>query len=270
MSKQKPNQLIYDTTIPYLDFNFKKFSNKATIKGYLFASSLEDLDRFLFFQRWVYHIFEPNKKWAIKEFLSQINRESKAEWKERLSQTFDWEEQEKVISELVLPRIVNRYTIYIRDMADQVIHLTKPAEDVERKYDLSNYPKIKKFYKEHLGIPLYLTANEENLAGQIMTIRNLIVHNFNYIPDNYVAKFYNWKELECIKQDDDIFYIELAFSSLDKLGNFLSKSVADIDNRISEKYNIEQYYFDEEDVPAEEKSDYETTDEEYADEDEEL
>jgi len=119
-----------------------------------------------------------------------------------------------------------------------------------------------------LGFPLYLTANEENLAGQIITIRNLIVHNFNYIPDDYIAKFYNWKELECIKQDDDIFYIELDFSSLDKLGNFLSKSVADIDNRISEKYNMEQYYFNEEEMPAEEKSSYDIADEDFFDEDE--
>jgi hypothetical protein len=57
---------------------------------------------------------------------------------------------------------------------------------------------------------------------------------------------------------------------LDNLGNFLSKSVAEIDDRISEEYEIEQYYFDEEDVPEEERSSYEydIEDEDFFDEDE--
>jgi hypothetical protein len=153
--------------------------------------------------------------------------------------------------------------IYIRDIAEQVVRITQRTEDTNEKIDLSNYPKIKKFFRERIGIPLYLTAEEENLAGQIITIRNLVVHNFNYIPDNYTTKFSNWKELACITQDDDIFYIDLDFSSLDNLGNFLSKSVANIDDRISEKYGIEQYYFDEEDVPEEEKSLYDFDDEDF-------
>lgn len=268
MTKPKPDQLVYDTTVPYLDFNFRKFSKKATIIGCVFASSLEELDRFLFFQRWVYHIFEPKKEWAIKKFLSQIDHENKAEWKQSLSQTFDWKEQEKIVSELIFTRIANRYLIYIRDIAEQVIRLAKLAEDSNARIDLSNYPKIKRFYRERTKIPLYLAANEENFAGQIITIRNLVVHNFNYIPDNHIEKFHNWKELKCIKKDDDVFYIDLDFSSLDNLGNFLVKSVADIDNRIAEKYSIKQYYFDEEDVPKEEKLLYDIEDEGFFDEDE--
>ena len=80
------------------------------------------------------------------------------------------------------------------------------------------------------------------------------MHSISFIPDNYVTKFHNWKDLECLKQDADILYIQLDFSSLGKLGNFLVKSVADIDNRLSEKFNIESYYFDEKDIPVNEKS----------------
>jgi hypothetical protein len=160
--------------------------------------------------------------------------------------------------------------IYIRDIAEHVARRTKLSEGTNLKIDLSNYPKVKRFFREKLEFSLYLTPEEENLAGQIITIRNLIVHNFNYIPDRFLTKFYNWKELACIKQDDDVFYIELDFSSLDNLGNFLSKSVAEIDDRISEEYEIEQYYFDEEDVPEEERSSYEydIEDEDFFDEDE--
>jgi hypothetical protein len=57
----------------------------------------------------------------------------------------------------------------------------------------------------------------------------------------------------------------LDFSTLGNLGNFLAKSVADIDDRVSKKYNIEQYYFDEEDVPEEEKSLYDIDDEDFFD-----
>jgi hypothetical protein len=78
------------------------------------------------------------------------------------------------------------------------------------------------------------------------------VHGLSSIPENYETKFNNWMDIECIKQDSDLLIIELDFSSLNILGNFLVKSVADIDKRLSEKFDIERYSFDEEDVPENE------------------
>jgi hypothetical protein len=161
--------------------------------GYIFASSLEQLDQFLFFQRWIYHVFEPKKEWAVKRFLSQIDRKLRVEWKKNLDHTFDWNAQEKIVSELLFTRVVNYYLIYIRDIAEHVARRTKLSEGTNLKIDLSNYPKVKRFFREKLEFSLYLTPEEENLAGQIITIRNLIVHNFNYIPDRFLTKFYNWK-----------------------------------------------------------------------------
>jgi len=86
----------------------------------------------------------------------------------------------------------------------------------------------------------------------------------NFIPDNYLSKFHDWKKLECIKKDDDILCIQLDFSSLGKLGNFLVKSVADIDNRMSERYSIDRYYFDEEDIPENEISPTEIIEEDFS------
>jgi len=253
MSKNKENRNIYKTTVPFLEFNFRQYSKKATLIGIAFAQYIEQIDRFLFFERWVYHCFEPNKKWAIENFVNQEKElephQTTKHLQEYYRKLFGWEEQEKIIAELLFMMIVNRYTIYIRDIVGQCINITELEQKQSRKFDLSSFPKIKAFYKDFLSIPLFTTTEEEKFVEQILAIRNLIVHSYNDIPDKFVTKFHNWKDLGCIKQDSDLLIIQLDFPSLNKLGNFLVKSVADIDARLSEKFNIAFYYFDEEDMP---------------------
>ena len=109
---------------------------------------------------------------------------------------------------------------------------------------------MKRFRKE-LGLPLYLTPEDERLANQIVTIRNILVHNISVIPDRYLGRFTNWQELGCIRQDSDLLIIQMNLSCLDKLGNFLSKSIADIDSRAASQFDLEEYYFEEGDKPTE-------------------
>lgn len=217
MENNLENYFKYETTVPFLQFNYRQYSDKATIIGLVFAQSTEEIDRFLFFQRWVYHCFEPHKKWAIDNFVIQNKEvepnETKKSLKKYYQKLFGWEEQEKIIAELIFTRIVNWYTIYIKDIAGQALYRAELEKKHNKKFDLSSYSKVKAFYKDYLNAPLYTQPEDENLAGQILTIRNLIVHSLSYIPDNYVTKFHNWKDLECIKQDADILYIQLDFSS---------------------------------------------------------
>lgn len=243
MTKPKA-KYAYETTIPYLDFNFRKFSKKATLEGIVFAQSLEEIDRFLFFERVIYHYFEPTKESVISGFLEQVDNESE-DWNKHFQEIFDWKEQEKIVSELIFTRIVNWYTVYLVEMAHHVIKKTNPALIADAKKNLRTFPRLKKYYRNKLDTPLCITAQDEILTDQIITLRNLIVHNLHHVPDKYMPKFHNWQKLGCIKRNSDVLYIELDFSSLERLGNFLSKSIADIDKRISQNFDLDTYYFDE-------------------------
>ena len=64
--------------------------------------SIEEIDGFLFFQRWVYHCFKPHKKWAIDTFVEQEKesdpKQTKKSLQEYYQRLFSWKEQEKIIS----------------------------------------------------------------------------------------------------------------------------------------------------------------------------
>lgn len=253
MNRTNNPKYIYETTIPYLDFNYRKHSNKATIIGYVFAQEIEKIDRFLFFIRAIYHVFEPSKDTVVNGFLDQTaelsltSSNDDTDWELHFQEIFSWEEQEKVIAKLIFTQITNLYLNYITDMASYVID--KEQLQIDKKNALRSYPKIKRCFRMDLETPLHITDEEERLADQIVTLRNLVVHSLDYIPDKYYPKFHDWKNLGCIKQDSDIFHIEFDYKSLEKFGDFLSKAIADIDNRLSENHDLPSYFFDEEDVP---------------------
>jgi hypothetical protein len=62
MEKDQENRYNNKTTVPILQFNYRKHSEEGSIIAVVFAKDIEKIDRFLFFQRWVYHCFEPHKK----------------------------------------------------------------------------------------------------------------------------------------------------------------------------------------------------------------
>jgi len=86
-------------------------------------------------------------------------------------------------------------------------------------------------------------------------MRNILVHNISVIPDKYLSRFSNWQDLDCIHQDSDLLIIQMDLNCLAKFGNFLSKSVADIDSRAASKFQLDEYYFTDEDKPSEQSFD---------------
>lgn len=240
----------YDTTIPYLDFNVRKFTKKMTLIGIVFAQDVEEIDRFLFYIRVSHHYFESEKDYVINSFMSQINDDD-IDWKEHFQEIFHWNNQEKFVSVLIFTRLINMYIIYLTEMANLVIKGSYPELISESKKVLRNFPRIKKCYTDYFDTPLYLTPADESFINQLVTLRNLLVHGIGVIPDDYLTKFENWKDLGCIKQDSDVFYLDFSFTELERFGNFITNSVTDIDSRMSEKFDIPSYYFDEDDIPDE-------------------
>ena len=98
---------VFKTTIPYVDFNYRKFSDNATIPAVLFAQSMEEIDRFLFFLRGIYHYFEPFTESVISGFLLQLQEETDPSLKEDFQEIFRWSAREKLVAELILSKIVN-------------------------------------------------------------------------------------------------------------------------------------------------------------------
>ncbi len=207
-------------------------------------------------------------KTIIEGFLEQINEgnikdlKKDYNWNKHFQSLFDWEEQEELISELVFTKIVNRYITYLTDIASYTID--KNEYSLDKKALLRNFPNIKKCYREHFNTPLYLTPEVETLADQLITIRNIIVHGLNYIPDRYYPKFQNWEELGCVRQDEDILFVKFDIRSLERFGLFFTKSVADIDTRLSNNHHLDMYYIYEEDITEEYKSYTESIDEEFS------
>jgi len=78
MTGERSNNYVFDTTIPSLSFNYRKYSSKATMLAYVFAQSMEEIDKFLFYLRGIHHYFEPLKGSVIKCFLNQVSSDEKA------------------------------------------------------------------------------------------------------------------------------------------------------------------------------------------------
>jgi len=249
MTSEGPRRYIFDTTIPYVDFNYRKYSTKATLLAYVFAQSMEEIDQFLFYLRGIHHYFEPIGASVMDGFLEQVSTEDREALKEDIQGIFNWQRQERLVSELILARIVDSYVFYLIGMADHIVRRTARSSSTESFAPRRTFPQTKEYFRKEIGVPLYLTPADERLADQIVTMRNILVHNVSVIPDKYLARFANWQELQCIRQDSDLLIIQMNFSCVDQLGNFLSKSVADIDSRAASQFKLEQHLFDE-DMPA--------------------
>ena len=251
-----------ESTIAEIGFEFQEYTNKVSIIGYAFAQFLERINKFLFFIRTIYQHFEPIRDEISADFANELFRaypNDDFDWNNHFRIVFSWNEQKKFISELLFTKIANRYLTYLVDMASYVID--KNELDVDKKAWLRSFPKIKKCYRDNFNVPLFVTDEDEKLGDQLITIRNIVVHGLGYIPDNYYAKFHNWEDLQCIKQDSDILHIEFDFITLEKYGEFLAKSIAELENRLVKECSIDQYYFTEDDIPNEYESYTENIDE---------
>ena len=174
MSNSNPKKYIYDTAVPNIEFNIRGFSSKVTLIGYVFAQGLAQIDELLHFIRVQYHVFEPYRESIIKGYLDQINEgkikdlDYDYDWNKHFQTTFSWDEQEKLISELVFTKLVKRYITYLKDMASYVID--KNQFPLDKKVPLRNFPNIKKCFHDHFNTPLYLEPEDETLAGQLISM----------------------------------------------------------------------------------------------------
>jgi len=254
MSTSHESDLIFDTTIPYVDFNFRKYSHLATLPGIVFAQLMEEVDRFLFFLRTAYHFFHPFKEHTINSFLRQLEDQDDPSLDEHFRELLDWNERERLVAETLLTRIVNSYKLYLVEIG---IHINRRANSEFFDNDsppLRNFSQIRKTYREVFRVPLYLSAREERMAVQIITLRNLIVHDIGFVPDRYLGRFENWSEFECIREDGGLLFFGMNLRCLERFGNFLCQSVAHVDARLAREFELERYTFDDSDIPQDQGS----------------
>jgi hypothetical protein len=261
---------VFQTIVPNIGFEYRQFSNISTIFGYLLAMGLEEATQLTQFIRVLYHFYEPIRDSHIEDYVKQIEENQVDLGIENLREYFEgvfsWKQQERVLSEMIFTKLVDLYVYYVKIIASHV--LAKRQFNIDHRDVLRNFLNVKKCYRDIFKVPLFHSIEDEQLAEQLISLRNILVHNVNFIPDSYLPKFHNWDQLGCITQrEEEILEITLNFDSLERLGLFLVKSAADVDNRLAENFEIKQYYFDAKDIPQDVQINLEFLDDDFFEDD---